>query len=40
MKDVLMDDHATAENGCWIDKGAAMDNREIAAWVLAPQLDH
>ena len=34
-KDVLMDDHTTAENGRRIEKGAVMDNREIAAWVLA-----
>ena len=34
-EDVLVDDHATAENGRWIDKGAAVNDREIAAWVLA-----
>ena len=34
-EDVLMDDHATAQNGRWIDKSAVMDNREIAAWIPA-----
>ena len=34
-EDVLMDDHAPTDNGRWIDKGAVMDNREIAAWAFS-----
>ena len=33
-KDVVMDDHTTTGNGCWIDKGAVIDNRGIYAWFF------